>query len=262
MTVDSLREHQQALQRYLIDPNFNPDGLIVSSANALGSARLQIYGNAYKARFVEAMSADYNALHTYLGDDEFEVLVHAYLARNPSRNFSLRPFGEHLSSFLETTAPFAGHLELHELARFEWALCEAFDAADAPHVQTAELAALPPQAWPQLILEFHPSLQCVGLRSNAPALWSALNNNDVPPALAFNEAATPWLVWRHRLKLLFRPMQPIEAQMLTQFCVGATFAEICEILADQFAEEEVPLQALGVLQQWLREGLVAAIELV
>jgi len=63
------------------------------------STRIAIYANAYHARFVEALAADYSALKTYLGDDEFEQLINAYIEAYPSQYFSMRYVGQHLSDF-------------------------------------------------------------------------------------------------------------------------------------------------------------------
>jgi hypothetical protein len=259
MSTLDLAATQALVQRHLLDPDCDPGNIIADTAKVPRATRLGIYANAYRARLVEAMSADFGALHSYLGDVDFERLIHAYLEVFPSRHFSLRPFGAQLSEFLRTTAPYAEHVELYELALFEWALCHAFDAADVPPLQAAALAAIAPDDWPALRLTFHPSLQCIELRGNITELWTALNSEQVPPALQFAEETRSHLVWRNDLKLLFRLAEPAEVQALQQFCAGANFGDVCELLAQWYDDEEVPMRALGLLQQWLREGLVTGL---
>jgi hypothetical protein len=42
---------------------------------------------------------------------------------------------------------------------------------------------------------------------------------------------------------------------------GGCFAQICEGLCETVDEEEVPLRAAQLLQHWLAQGLIAAVEL-
>lgn len=94
------------------------------------------------------------------------------------------------------------------------------------------------------------------LHTNAPALWLALNAEQVPPALEYADQPQPWLVWRHELKILFRALTDAEAFGLDQFRAGATFSAVCERLCDWFTPEEVPARAAGYLRYWVDAGLV------
>lgn len=251
-----LAELQAAVQGFLLDPGQSIEHLIAASARIAPAIQVGVYAEAYRARLVEALDADFSGLHAYLGDDEFQRLVHAYLAAHPSRNFSLRWFGAELAAFLAVHPVYAEHRELAEMARFEWAQCHAFDAPDVNAIDTARLAALAPDRWLGLRLQLHPSLVRLDLHTNAPALWLALNDDEVPPALAQQEQSRPWLVWRHDLKILFRVLTEAEAFGLDQFRAGATFSAVCERLCDWFAAEEVPTQAAGFLRCWVDAGLV------
>lgn len=252
----SLLETQRRLQRCLLQPGSGAGDLVAGTEKVPAAVRLGIYSNAYRIRLVEALAVDFSALHAYLGDEEFERLVHAYIAEFPSHSFTLRHLGQQLCDFLRRRAPYAEHPDLYELAAFEWALCDAFDAADAPVLEPAALATLAPEAWAELRLEFHPSLQWLTLRGNAPALWSALGAEQPPPAFECDAREHPWMVWRCDLKLLFRAPEPAEAAALACFRNGGSFSEVCDRLVELMDEAEVPLFALGLLQQWLREGLL------
>lgn len=252
---------QRALQAHLLRPDTEADplaALIADSAAVPRARRLHIYANAYRVRMVEALTADFSALRGYLGDDEFETLAGRYIDAQPSRQFSLRWVGHALEDFLRTQPPYAEHPELAELARFEWALCHAFDAADAAPLAPAALSALTPAQWPQLRLAFVPAHAVIALRGNAPLLWQALNRDEVPPAVEWFADDRYWLVWRRELTLLFRPLDDIELIAFERFRDGADFAEVCAALADRLPEAEIPARAAGLLQRWLQDELVAA----
>lgn len=254
--ASGLARLQAAVQRFLLDPGQPVEHLIAANARLPPATQVGVYAEAYRARLVEALDADFSGLHAYLGDDEFRRLVHAYLAEHPSRHFSLRWFGAELAAFLAIHPVYAPHRELAELARFEWAQCHAFDAPDVIAIDSARLAAIAPDRWPGLRLQFHPSLARLDLHTNAPALWLALNEDEVAPALEQQEQSRPWLVWRHDLKILFRALTDAEAFGLDQFRAGARFSAVCEQWCDWFAADEVPARAAGYLQHWINAGWV------
>src|SRR4030067_3631289 len=114
------------------------------NAQVSAEERLPIYANAYRLRLLEALGTDYPGLHTVLGDDEFDAMGRAYIAAHPSPYFSLRWFGDRMSEFLRTTAPYDKYPVLTEMAAFEWAQSHAFESADTAGARINDLAALPP----------------------------------------------------------------------------------------------------------------------
>lgn len=256
MNTPSLAGLQHALQQFLLDPGTDPGSIVVGTARIPREVRLAIYANGYRSRCVEALTTDFAGVHAYLGDEAFATLIHAYLAVHPSRFFSLRWLGQSLPGFLQLTPPYSEHPELHELALFEWALCNAFDAADAEVIGVPQLAQLTGEEWPRLRLAFHPSLQHVDLSTNAPAIWSALNAEQAPPPPELTDTAARWNVWRQDLTLLFRSLTTEETACLECFQHGATFSEVCLRLCELMDATAVPAFAAGKIRQWLDEGLI------
>ena len=260
--MSELLSTQRALQNYLLSSNTSEspavDALVVESEQVSRSGRLHIYANAYRSRLVEALAVDFGVLHAYLGDDAFSDLIHAYIEKHPSPYFSLRNVGIELPNFLQTTAPYAEHIELYELAIFEWALCHAFDATDAIDIDATFFSTLPPEQWADLTLNFLPSLRLISMRSNAAEIWKSLSADHAPPALDISVQAKSWIVWRRDLKLLFRPLDAVEKAALDVVMRGSNFADMCEVLAGLLPESEVPQRSVTLLQQWLNDGLIAA----
>ena len=257
-----LRKLQQRFQQHLLVPQADQlEDVIAATPQVPRETRLQIYSNAYRERLVEAMDSDYHQLHVFLGDEVFTRLIYAYLQLHPSRQPSLRWFGEHLPEFLRQTRPYCDHPGLAELAEFEWALCHAFDAADAQVVDLDRLTALAPGAFAGLTLGFHPSLKELTLHCAAPSVWQALNEDPEapPPPFGWPQEARIWLVWRQALRLMFRPAAEDEAWAMGSFRAGATFGDVCEGLCRWHAEGQVPERAVTLLQQWLNEQLVVTL---
>lgn len=253
-----LNDWQRELESYLLGdaPQAMPallaelrDGPTLSGARGLA-----IYHNAYRARLLETLRGDYPAVHAWLGDDEFDALMHAYLRAHPPRHYSLRWLGEQLPGFLEQHLIAEQAAPLAELARLEWAFTLAFDAADAEALSLEQIAAVPPGEWPTLRFAAHPSLQYLPCRHNSLALWRAVKEQREFPGsqpLATEELC---LVWRQGLVCRYRALNQAEGAALQYLLGGASFADLCESLASH--GEQAPVLAAGWLKQWLQDGLL------
>jgi hypothetical protein len=255
-----LAELQRRFQAYLLNPHSIPPAVFRDDGRASGAQRAEVYAEAYRLRLIEALAADYPALRALLGEDDFAALGRVYAEVHPSRHASIRWFGRHLHRFLQDDAKYRERPELAELAAFEWALSEAFDAAEAPIVSPKALAALPAARWPDLRLRFHPAVRRVELRFNIPEIWRALNQKASLPPFEVLDSPQAWIVWRSDLKLFFRSLNLGEALAFDALHQGLYFAEVCEGLCDRLQAENVAATAAGFLDRWLAEGWIAALE--
>jgi hypothetical protein len=221
--------------------------------------RLAVYANAYHARLEECLRGYFGALASALGADAFHDLVATYLMMHPPHRPSLRHAGARLADHL-ATEPFAeifGRLVPHaaDLARLEWAMSEAFLAADAPALGRDALAAVAPDAWAGLRFELVPSLRLVRCAWPVHLARDAFEAGAAAPALP--PAPTPICVWRSEERVRRRPLDPVEAAALDAVGAGDTFGGVCERIAETVAEAEVPARASGFLATWLAGGLLA-----
>ena len=127
------------------------------------ATRLAVYSNAYRIRLAEALAANVPQLQQLLGAEEFGAVASRYIDEHPSQFASIRWFGDRLAQELERSH--AAQPWLAELARWEWALAASFDAQDATAVGIEALAAVAPDDWGELRLEFHPSVQHLELKN-------------------------------------------------------------------------------------------------
>ena len=108
--------------------------------------RLQIYSRSYWFRLIDCLFDDNPGLRAVLGEKKFSAFVRAYLAKYPSRSFTLRNLGERLRQFIrEEPRRTAPHTALAlAVARFEWAQTVAFDGEKRPVLTADDLAGSPP----------------------------------------------------------------------------------------------------------------------
>jgi len=217
--------------------------------------RLGVYANAFFERLRGALAKDFPDLARALGDDAFHDLVRVYLMLHPPHRPSIRDAGASLAAFLredEVAAPFRRRLPCAgELAAFEWAQTEVFDAPDAATLAREDLVRIPPQEWPQLWLETIPALRSLQL------MWPVqeLTGDAGPAAAAALTPRTAFLrVWRYDERVLWRETSDREHACLALVSGGARFGEVCEELAHHVGDEAAASEAADVLARWIADG--------
>ena len=152
---------------------------VIETETLSAQTRLHIYRDAYLTRLVKALASNFSCLKAYLGEEPFQQMSLIYIESHPSHSRSIRWYGDELPSFLSDYYDSELHF-LAELAHFEWNMTLAFDAADAPVVQLAEMAAIPSQSWESMKLTGHPSLKRMNFIWNVVSIWEAIANNQTP----------------------------------------------------------------------------------
>lgn len=251
-----LQDLQGRLHRAIIDDA--PPADLAGLLRPLGgrAPRLGVYRHAYRARLAEALRHNHPTLHRALGDEGFDALARAYLAAQPSPHRSIRWFGDGLADFIAAQgAPQAPHPALIDLARMDWALGRAFDAADAPPLDAATLAATPAEAWGALRLQAHPSVQRLALAWGVEPLWRHLQARPDAPAPEPPAQEHALLLWRHGLQTHWRTLAPAEDALLRGLLDGTSLAALCE-LAAAAEPDGAAARVAATLQRWVADGLV------
>lgn len=266
MNAGLLIEQQRRLSRAVVED----DSAVTTPADGLlrprpGGSLLPIYRHAYRARLVAALRENHEGLPRVMGDEAFDALAQAYLAAYPSRHPSIRWFGEYLADFMQARPALALHPSLADLARMEWALRTAFDAADAVPIRAEALQALEAQAWPGLRFSLLPSVRLVALRWAVEPLWRALKAQSTQPTDDEPDLPEPephehcLLTWRPDLETRWRSLDRLETVLLRAVLDGQPFAALCARAAREVGETEAAVAVVAMLQGWLAEGLIAAV---
>ena len=119
-----------------------------------------------------------------------------------------------------------------------------------------EVAAVTPQVWGKLRFRPHPALRLLELRTNAVAIWKAIDNDDSAcEPESFAEPVT-WAVWRKQHSPFFRSLDAAEAWALKAMISQTTFGNICAGLCEWVAEAEAAARAAGMLRDWVDGWIV------
>ncbi|MGH8584245.1 MAG: DNA-binding domain-containing protein [Gammaproteobacteria bacterium] len=254
-----LRELQRQLQAYVLDGRDDIAREVIATERADAGERLAVYGEAYRLRLLEALETDYPALRGLMGAADFARLGATYIADHPSQHYSIRYFGQALAGLLTGHPEYAEQPWLAELARFEWLLGEAFDAAGTEPLAAATLARLPADRWPLLRLNLVPSFRRLALRWDVPAIWKAVDAHQPTEDPRRYERPTIWIIWRQGLRNYFRSLEQAEAAVIEEVSYGRPFADLCTALCAWLPEEAVAAQAAAYLRRWIGEGLIAGL---
>src|SRR5262249_21400468 len=157
-------------------------------------------------------------------------LAAEYIATHDSRFASIRYYGDELAQFLATEPRYRPVPLLADLARWEWTMAAAFDAADADPITPHALHGKPPQETATMRLTFLPSVHVLEFAWNAPQIWRSVMDRTPRPAAAVSREPLSWLLWRHDTKEYFRSLAPPEEDALATALTGEPFALLCSTL--------------------------------
>lgn len=232
------------------------EAIIESDPRLSAVERLDIYAEMYFYRLRDCLAEDFRAVRAVIGPSRFHNLVTDYLLVHPSTHPSLRFAGRHLPLLLDTHPLADDWPFLADLARLEWAIVDAFDAADAAPLTERDLEALPATAWAELRFRLVPSVRLLDVRSAVQEIWSRVDRGETPEA----PPATPTslVVWRSDFRVFHRPVEATEHAALRRAQDGETFGAICEDAAARTGLDSAAATLLLIVRRWLADGLLAA----
>ncbi len=239
-------------------------GLVRGDRRLSAVDRLEIYANAYFYRILERLTEDFPALARTLGEAWFNDLVTAYLMACPPRHPSLRFAGDRLANFLADDPradPFRPRFAwAADLARLEWAILDAFDAADAATSDRQSLARIPPHAWGDLVFRFQPGLQLLALNWPVRAVRSTVDEGQAPDLDSLARQSIRVVVWRADDRVFHREIDSDEASLLEPARAGETFGRQCARLADRVGDDRAPALAVEMIARWLADDWLSHVD--
>ena len=252
--LQTLQTLQSAFQGALLQNQPMVEALLKSR----GAAQFGVYGNAYRARLRGALRDNFEVLPLVMGDESFDALANAYIAAHPSNHYSLRWFGHRLCAFMAANEALVDHPAMLDLARLEWALRNAFDAAPAALLTPAELGVVPAQDWAALRLTLHPSVQLLDLQWAVGPIWHALKSgqDELEPPEALDHHT---LVWRRGMNTQWKSLTATESDFVQCLQAGRTFGEVCECLAESIGPDHAAATAAALLSEFVHAGVMCAL---
>lgn len=251
--MTSLRALQQRLQDLILSDVKDRRPLASTLIGSEDTAGLDVYHSAYRLRLCAVLALDFPVLQSALGKAAFETLCLSYLNQHVPHSFTVRYLGTHLADFLVQQAHIENQAALAELARFEWGLNDALDAAWSPPFQMEDLQIIAPEERPQLILRSQASVQLFQFN------WSITDyySHHSEPMMKLVPAKINCLIWRQAQEVKYRLCEDDEATAIRAILAGASIEHIAQLLSEQSDQEQVPQRLADLLSIWINEGLIS-----
>lgn len=246
-----LREMQGALARYVLtrEPDSRDAGAFLARPGAMteeiaAADRLSIHRNNVMGSLVEVLADTFPAVARQCGEGNFEAAAAAFVRAAPPDRAQLSHYGAGFADFLAGFEPARRDLPfLPDLARLEWAMNEAYFAAEAFPLDADGLGALPPERLGDLRLAPHPATRLVEAEWPVYRLWrEGSDDASLPGDGRFV------LVVRPEAVVEVLPIGAGDRALVATLSAGGTLGEAVEagVAAGVAADEEFDVQtALG-----------------
>jgi hypothetical protein len=200
----------------LLDPAAAIPAGLTDAAGRPAGRRFDVYRNNVAVGLTEALAAGFPVIGKLVGEAFFQAMAGVFLRAHPPRSPVLARWGDAFPGFLKRFEPVAHLPYLADTARLEYALREAYHAADASPV--------PPEALsrPDLVsarLRLAPATRIVASRYPIHAIWRANTDPTAPPARGGTETV---LITRPDWDPWPRLIAPEAARFIAALLAGET----------------------------------------
>lgn len=240
---------------------------IIPPSQRLGSAdRLRVYGNAYFARLLECLRAEFPAMVAALGESAFDGLAFGYLLEHPSESYTLARLASQLPTHLARTRPprdpdadpnapdFADFLI--DLATLERTYSEVFDSSGPEHARpltAADFEGLSVEKFSSARLVLHDCVRLLVLRFPVHLFASAVRQqgeSELP-----DPRLTHLVVTRREFVVRRIEVSPIQFALLAALQKGDSIGNAIENIQTDDATDVA--QLANDLRHWFHDWAAA-----
>lgn len=254
--------------------------LVLPSRSQSSAERLGIYANAYYARLLECLQAEFPMLARAVGKEAFHQFALHYLQRYPSRSYTLGRLGAKFAQFLDETRPQQDPLAeaakpswpdfLVDLATLEWTFDEVFDGpgmeTETP-LSVERLTSIPQDRWGDARLFPAPCLRLLAFRFPVNAYYVALRKEQGAGPSRLLAELTPQAAWMAvgrrdyivRRYELNREQHDLLAALVSGVPLGEAVARV--VPEDESDAEQFASSLRDWFAWWTAEGFFRDVEL-
>lgn len=184
---------QRTFAAALTDAAVEPPSGLTTARGVSDAARFAVYRNNVVAGLGKALEQRFPVVRRLVGDEFFKGMARAFIDAHRPRTPLLAEYGDDLPGFVEAFAPAANVPYLADVARLEAAWTRAYHAADAAPLTVTSLAAIAPEALPDIRVQAHPSASLLNSSWPIGSIWAAHQCDEVKP-VRHSEAETVLIV--------------------------------------------------------------------
>ncbi|MEL6878670.1 MAG: DNA-binding domain-containing protein [Pseudomonadota bacterium] len=257
----TLGARQAAFMEQILDENAPlPQGWGNSQA-----AGMQVYRGNYRSALMDALGDTFERVKQYVGDAPFQRVAAHHVIANPPAGWTIDEAG---AGFDESCAKlFGNNPEVAELAWLEWTMLGLATAPDSLPLDANGFGEATAQFgdddWAGMKLVPQPRAASRVVAHDLTAIWTALGDGEAAQGnIALNEPRG-CLVWREGERPTFLMVDAEEAQAFAAVQDGASYGEVCILLAGENTGDEAiqnaAMRAGAMLGRWLNDGLIVGL---
>ena len=150
----------------------------IRGSNRARASRFEVYRNNVVTSLVRSLEKTYPVVSRLVGPEFFQAMARVYVESDPPRTPALIDYGATFPRFLVNFEPVRDLPYLSDVAALEWLRTRSYHAADEPHAEPSEIAALAASDPAQLGVILHASAHLV--RSDFPvvSIWRTNSCDD------------------------------------------------------------------------------------
>ena len=246
--------------------------VIERSRNCTSIERLAVYSQAYFARLLECLRADYEVTAHAAGSEAFDAFSLGYLQTHPPHSYTLGVLGAGLPEFLRETRP--PRLQdatepdwadfLIDLARLERLYTEVFDGPGdegTPALTAEMLQSIAPESGDRLWLRTTASLRLASLQFPVHEYFTAVRAGENPPC----PAAAPIQLAVFRTDYIVRrlTLTPVQTKLLSALHTGEPLGWALSHAFDGDVSSAALEADIGQwFRDWTAQGIIRAVQWV
>jgi hypothetical protein len=229
-----------------------PEKWIPAKPDFSSSEQLEVYTNAYHYRLFDVVWDDYPVLAAYLGEDNMEEVVHAFVRSTLSEHYSLSPYTRKLTEWLETAEvgkvfKKKDRAVAIDLARLESALDEVqADLPDSAPFSPEQLQVTSPEDFMALQLPVRTASFLLAFDHTVNEYLTAVKHEETPKEV--RRETNYLLVFRDEEDIWRMPLEKEEFYLLSALKEGKPIGEAIMAAVEHTEADEEAL--MGKFQTW------------
>ena len=171
--MPALHEVQAAFRRAILTGDTDTFCALVAADGLAPEERLGVYRNNVFASLTAVLRETFPAVCRLVDEHFFAYAAHEFICRHPPECAVLAEYGGRFPDFLAAFAPCRELVYLADVARLEWLMKVAANAAHADPIAAMTLGDVAAEDAPRLTLQLHPSFGFVASRWPIDRIWRA-----------------------------------------------------------------------------------------
>lgn len=162
---------QGAFVRALLDPELPPPNELETPGGFPPERRFAVYRNNVCVGLVDALAERFPICVQLVGDEFFRAMAQCYVRAFPPRSPMLFEYGDGFATFVSEFEPAREIPYLPDVARLEYAVGQAYHAADAAPLPLDLIRALPLDRLESATAALHPSTHVIASKHPIVSIW-------------------------------------------------------------------------------------------